>query len=131
MELTDQAGGEAISLYASGVTAGDAARFEATFTSAREDEWTELVADCGKFEVELDKEISNAKFTLAELEEEEQSLERLQRWHRDITARDVFGAPGAAAAEQRLRRCIERFADYTERVFSALHVPDGSVGDLS
>jgi hypothetical protein len=130
LELTDQAGGEAISLYASGVTTGDAARFEATFTSAREDEWTEFVADCGKYEVELDKEISNAKFTLAELEEEEQSLERLQRWHRDISARDVFGAPGAADAEQRLRHCTERFADYTERVFSALHVPDGSPGDV-
>jgi hypothetical protein len=36
------------------------------------------------------------KFTLAELEEEEQSLERLRRWYRDIRARDVFGAPDAA-----------------------------------
>ena len=30
---------------------------------------------------------------MAELEEEEHSLDRLRRWHRDITARDVFGAP--------------------------------------
>lgn len=130
LELTDQAGGEVISLYASGITASDEARLESTFTSAREDEWAEFVADCGKYEVELDKEISNAKFTLAELEEEGQSLERLQRWHRDIMARDVFGAPGAAEAERQLQHCIERFADYTERVFSALHMParpDGGI----
>lgn len=130
LELSDRAGGEVVSLHASGVTAADSYRFQAMFTSAREDEWTEFVADSGKYELELDKEISNAKFTLAELEEEEQSLDRLRRWHRDITARDVFGSPSAPEAERRLQRCTARFADYTERVFSALHVPDGSVGDV-
>ncbi len=124
LELTESAGGEAISLHASGVSAGDAARFEAMFTAAREDDWSEFVADCGKYEAELDKEIRNAKFTLAELEEEEQSLERLRRWHRDIKARDVFAAPTAAEASRRLQHCADRFADYTERVFAALHAPD-------
>ncbi|MFD4439963.1 Chromate resistance protein ChrB [Nocardia sp. NPDC058519] len=128
VELTEKAGGEAISLHASGASTADATRFEAMFTAAREEEWSEFVADCGKYEVELDKEIRNAKFTLAELEEEEQSLERLRRWHRDIKARDVFGAPKAAAATQRLQYCAERFADYTERVFAALHAPDPSAG---
>ncbi|MEU4710908.1 Chromate resistance protein ChrB [Nocardia salmonicida] len=126
LELTEGAGGEAISLHASGVSAGDTARFEAMFTAAREDDWSEFVADCGKYEAELDKEIRTAKFTLAELEEEEQSLERLRRWHRDVKARDVFGAPSAAEAARRLQHCTERFADYTERVFAALHAPDPS-----
>ena len=40
---------------------------------------------------------------MAELEEEEQSLERLRRWHRDLTARDVFGTPEAAEAGERLK----------------------------
>ncbi|MFD6159877.1 Chromate resistance protein ChrB [Nocardia sp. NPDC060256] len=126
LELTETAGGETISLRASGTTVADAARFQAMFTAAREDEWTEYLADCAKYEAELDKEIRNAKFTLAELEEEEQSLERLRRWHRDIKARDVFTAPTAAEATKRLQHCAERFADYTERVFAALHAPDFS-----
>ena len=58
---------------------------------------------------------------MAELEEEEHSLERLRRWHRELTARDVFGAPTAAEAGQQLKHCTERLADYTERVFAALH----------
>ena len=58
---------------------------------------------------------------MAELEEEEHSLERLRRWHRELTSRDVFGAPTAAEAGQQLKHCTERFADYTERVFAALH----------
>ncbi len=43
-------------------------------------------------------EIATEKFTLAELDEEEQSLERLRRWHREVTLRDVFGVPSALAA---------------------------------
>lgn len=84
-------------------------------------DWAEFLADCGKFEDELAKEIRTAKFTLAELEEEEQSLERLRRWHRDLTARDVFGAPQAAEAGKRLAQCTTACEDYTERVFRALH----------
>ena len=94
---------------------------EALFTAERNEEWAEFLAECAKFDAEIDKEIATGKFTVAELEEEEQSLERLRRWHRDIMARDVFVAPAAADADQQLKSCAERLADYTERVFAALH----------
>ncbi len=119
--LVDRGDGEAVVLEATGRSEVDAARLEALFTAAREAEWTEFLADCAKYEAELDNETATAKFTLAELEEEEQSLERLRRWHRDLRARDLFGAPSAAAAEQRLKGCAERLEDYTERVFHHLH----------
>jgi hypothetical protein len=38
-----------------------------------------------------------------------------------LTARDVFGATSATEADQQLKHCTERLADYTERVFNALH----------
>ncbi|MEN0138277.1 MAG: Chromate resistance protein ChrB, partial [Rhodococcus sp. (in: high G+C Gram-positive bacteria)] len=63
------------------------------------------------------------KFTLAELEEEEQSLERLRRWHRDLKARDVFGARNADEATARLQHCTRRFEDYAERVIASVHTP--------
>ncbi|MFB8128635.1 Chromate resistance protein ChrB [Streptomyces mirabilis] len=119
--LTEQAGGQAVSLNASGRSSKDAARFQAMFTAARSADWAEFLADCGKFEQELAKEIRIAKFTLAELEEEEQSLERLRRWHRDVTARDVFGAPEAAEAGRRLKECTAACEDYAEQVFATLH----------
>ncbi|MFJ2717949.1 Chromate resistance protein ChrB [Streptomyces sp. NPDC087437] len=66
-----------------------------------------------------------AKFTPAELEEEEQSLERLRRRHRDLTARDVFGTPEAARAGERIKQCVAACEDYAERVLAALHqVPE-------
>lgn len=121
IELARRGEGEVVVLDAAGRAARDGARLEALFTAERDEEWTEFLGDCGKFEAEIDKEISKRKFTMAELEEEEQSLERLRRWHRDLKARDVFGAPSAAEAEQRLKRCVERLAGYTEQVFQALH----------
>ena len=113
----------AVLLDAAGRDEANAARLEGLFTAARQAEWAEFVADCGKYEAELDKEIHTQKFTLAELDEEEQSLDRLRRWYRDIKLRDLFGAPAAAEAEQRLKHCAERLEDYADRVYQAVHQP--------
>jgi hypothetical protein len=121
VELAERGDGEVLVLSASGRTGADAARLETLFTADRAEEWAEFLTECDRFDAEIDKEIRTGKYTLAELEEEEQSLERLRRWHRDITARDVFAAAAAADATQRLKHCAERLADYTERVFAALH----------
>lgn len=121
LELAGRGDGEVIVLHATGRDQTDTARLTDLFTGARQAEWAEFVADCGKFDAEIDAEIAKGKFTLAELEEEEQSLERLRRWYRELATRDVFGAPTAAEAGQQLKHCTERLADYTERVFRAVH----------
>ena len=121
VELAGRGAGEVIVLRAAGRGAADAARLTALFAQARQAEWAEFIADCGKFDAEIDSEIAKGKFTLAELEEEEQSLERLRRWHRELATRDVFAAPNAAEAGQQLKHCAERLADYTDRVFRAIH----------
>ena len=64
-----------------------------------------------------------AKFTLAELDEEEQNHERLRRWFRELRAKDVFGAPSAHLAERRLKECAEALEDYAERVYEARQQP--------
>jgi len=120
-ELAARGGGELVVLRAFGRDERDAAWLESSFTELRQQEWAEFVADCGKFDAEIDKELALQKFTMAELEEEEQSLDRLRRWYRDLAARDVFGAPLAADAQLQLKQCEERLAEFTERVFTALH----------
>lgn len=103
------------------VTPTEATRsaLEAAYTAAREEEWAEFVAECDKFDAEIAKEVAKEKFTLAEFDEEEQNLERLRRWHRQIRARDLFVAASAEAAERRLKGCTEALEDYAERVFRA------------
>ncbi|MGN6103709.1 MAG: Chromate resistance protein ChrB [Kofleriaceae bacterium] len=89
------------------------------FAAVRRDEWAEFVADCGKFSDELDREIAKGKFTFGELEEEEQSLERLRRWHRELQRRDALGLVEAVEATRTLDAVSEKLADYSERVFAA------------
>jgi hypothetical protein len=105
-----------------------AAQLESLFTAQREAEWAEFTADCGKYEAELAGEVAKGKLTLAELDEEEQSLERLRRWYRAIRARDLFGAPGAADAERRLKECAEALERFAGQVYQAREHPAGGPG---
>lgn len=91
--------------------------FREAFAAARVEEWTEFTADCGKFENEIGKEISSGKFTFAELEEEEQSLERLRRWYRDLKSRDVLHLPEAETAAERLAGCSRVLEGYAAQVY--------------
>ncbi len=121
IRLAERGDGEIVLLDAVGRDEVNTARLEALFTAAREAEWAEFAADCGKYEAELNKEVRTQKLTLAELDEEEQSLERLRRWYRDIKVRDLFGTPSAVEAEQRFKHCAERLEDYADRVYHAVH----------
>jgi hypothetical protein len=115
------AGGQPVVLAAE--EEASAAQLEELFTAQREAEWGEFVSDCGKYEAELAGEVAKGKLTLAELDEEEQSLDRLRRWYRTIKARDLFGAPGAAAAERRLKECAGALESFAEQVYQARDRP--------
>ncbi|GAA4360834.1 Chromate resistance protein ChrB [Paeniglutamicibacter cryotolerans] len=91
------------------------------FQAVRVDEWTEFLANCGKFEDETAREVAKKKFTFAELEEEEQSLDRLRGWYRDLKKRDVLELPEAKAAEERLQACVIVLEQHAERVYAAVH----------
>lgn len=99
----------------------DAVRLRELFAAARADEWTEFAADCGKFTDEIAKETVKRKFTLAELEEEEQSLDRLRRWFRAIRTKDVFGSPASAGAEQKLGECAAALDRFAALVYGEVH----------
>lgn len=118
----DAAGGHPVVL-AVGDDDDSVAQLEALFTEQREAEWAEFLADCDKYEAELAEEVRKGKLTLAELDEEEQSLDRLRRWYRQIRARDLFGAPGAAIAERRLKECGESLEAFAEQVYQAREQP--------
>jgi hypothetical protein len=119
--LIERGNGAALLLDARGRNQAQAERLEALFTASREEEWSEFIRECAKYEAELDREFAEEKFTLAELDEEEQSLERLRRWHRDLKLRDLFGAPSAGPADMQLRTCQARLEDFAERVYAAAH----------
>lgn len=123
-ELVASTGGSLLVLAAAGHTSADAAHLEQLYAAGREAEWTEFVADCGKYLAELDHEERIGKLTLAELEEEEQSLDRLRRWYRELRSRDLLGLPVSTDAAGTLKECEARFDHYAEQVYAALGQAD-------
>ena len=117
-QLVAQGEGDLLVLTTSGQAVEDAERLLTVFSRAREEEWAEFLTECGHFVREIAKEIAKDKLTLAELEEEDQSLERLRRWHGDVTRRDVFGSRSQDEAGTRLRECVDRLEEYAQLVYT-------------
>lgn len=117
--LAEGGGGSVSVLSATSHGDDDVAVLRDAFLAARVDEWNEFLADCAKFDAEIDREVAKEKFTFGELEEEEQSLERLRRWHRDLLRRNISELERAAEAGRSLAAVSEKLAAYSERVFAA------------
>jgi ChrB-like protein len=122
IEAIKAAGGQPVVLTVADEEASTV-QLETLFTAQREAEWGEFLSDCGKYQAELVSEVAKGKLTLAELDEEEQSLDRLRRWYRTIRTRDLFGAPSAPVAERRLKECAEALEDFAEQVYQAREQP--------
>jgi hypothetical protein len=122
IEAIGAAGGQPVVLTVADEEASTV-QLEALFTAQREAEWGEFLSDCGKYQAELAGEVTKGKLTLAELDEEEQSLDRLRRWYRTIRTRDLFGAPSAPVAERRLKECAEALEEFAEQVYQAREQP--------
>lgn len=112
--------GELVRLRATGWGESDEAALAALFTAARDDEWRELATDARRYLAEIAKEHRTEKYTLAELEEEEQSLDRLRRWYRDIRARDLLGSTGREEADALLKESVAAFDEFAESVYARI-----------
>jgi len=117
--LCRNAGGSFTILHASPDDAQSAHALDSAFRAARVDEWNEFLGDCNKFMQEIAKEISIEKFTYAELEEEDQSLERLRRWYRELKKRDVLWLEEAVQADEALRAGSLALEEYARLVYAA------------
>ena len=112
--------GELLALSASAIDEATAVRIRDMYDEARRAEWAEFESECGKCIVEIDKEIRNEKFTLAELDEEEQNVERLRRWDRELRTRDVFNAVEDTDAQPKLGACTAALERFTSLVYRAV-----------
>jgi hypothetical protein len=119
VSLVEASGGQALVVQVADNDQAAMAELEARFTDEREAEWAEFLGECAKYSAEIAKEIAKEKFTLAELDEEEESLERLRRWFRRLRGRDLFGAPSASIAEGRLKECAEALEGLAARIYDA------------
>jgi hypothetical protein len=117
-QLIEPSGGELLVLGADPWTGTDQDRLRSLFVEARRAEWAEFSSECDKAVDELRREIATQKFTLAELDEEEQNVERLRRWHRELTVRDRFAAGDRTTMQHRLDACLAELVRFTELVYA-------------
>lgn len=88
-----------------------------SFNTLRDEEYTEYIHECDKYLQELEKEKSIEKYTFAELEEEEEELQKLISWYQKIKTRDIFNAPEGNTAKERTDQIKKAFEDYGEAVY--------------
>lgn len=88
------------------------------FRSDRDREYDEFREQCQAFLGEIEKESGRRKFTFAELEENEQNLQKLTGWLAKIQARDFFGADQTKAAISELEECRQAFEAFANRVYA-------------
>jgi hypothetical protein len=115
--VVSELGGQTLVLRGEPLAEDDGTRLEQSWEEARRAEYAELIAECEKFLVEIEHEFEIEKFTLAELDEEEAELEKLQRWRTRLRARDVFGSPAAGDADAALERAADALDRYSHAVF--------------
>lgn len=113
----ERVGGETLTVAAQPLDARDAERLTGAWNQARDEEYHELAGKCRAFLEEIDHEFAIAKFSAAELEEEEAELDKLERWRRRIALRDLHGAAGASAADTALTAARDALERYTQAVF--------------
>jgi hypothetical protein len=88
------------------------------FENDRDQEYDEFLEQCEFFLSELEKETLDEKFTFAELEENEQNLQRLKKWIEKIKKRDFFNAKKSRPALVKLQSCRQRLETYTREVYA-------------
>jgi len=87
------------------------------YNEMRNDEYKEFISECKKYLKELEKEISIKKFTFAELEEEEEELQKLKSWQKKIENRDLFHSSLSFEANEFLIKINDSFEHYSEMVY--------------
>lgn len=89
----------------------------AAYNAARDDEFEELVDKCDDFLSEIDTETAAEHFTYGELEENDEELTKLRRWHTKLVDRDVLHAAGGPAARAALDRCVTALDGFAQHVY--------------
>ncbi|MGA9140084.1 MAG: Chromate resistance protein ChrB [Methanocella sp.] len=87
------------------------------FIAATDEEYAEFDERCLSLMEEIRRESGQEKFTFAELDENEEDLQKLTSWLRKIRARDFFGSSRSANAIEALERCRNELQTFEKAVY--------------
>ncbi|HWP79135.1 MAG TPA: Chromate resistance protein ChrB [Candidatus Acidoferrum sp.] len=120
-------GGEAFTLEFSADKDGEQLIVD-RFTAARGEEYEELFEQCEDFFAEIERETARQNFSFAEIEENEEELDKLRLWYEKIAARDTLGSPFGEKAKAMLAKCAELLDGFCEQVYAFTELSDENRG---
>ena len=112
-------GGKVFVLAVPEASPGTDAMIVTRFRADRDREYDEFTERCDAFLTEIAKETGAGKFTFAELEENEQDLEKLTGWLAKIEVRDFFPGERRPQARDLLQRCHRALEGFSAGVYEA------------
>ena len=92
-------------------------RIREAFVGSRNQEYEELIEKCGDYAKEIAFEIGRKNFIFAEVEENEEELEKLKEWLKKIERREIVEAPLHREAIEKVAECERLFEDFSRRVY--------------
>jgi hypothetical protein len=102
------------------------AQIIAELSSARDDEYGEVLDRVPAFMAELRMERDRGRATYEEVDESEADLERFRAWLTKIDRRDYFGAPRRAEAHTAVDECARALEAFEAEAFARDNQPQES-----
>jgi len=87
------------------------------FRESRDEEYRELIDKCEDYFKELAYEIERKNFIFAEVEENDEELEKLKQWLKKIEKRVVEGVTLRKTALEKIKECEKRFDEFAKIVY--------------
>lgn len=117
VEQINSNGGQSISCVTLIDDEGENKKLINQFNKEREEDYKELLEKCDDFELEIEKEIKRENFTFAELEENENEIEKLNIWLKKVEKKDYFNCQMKAEVIGRIQECISLLNNFSDKVF--------------
>jgi len=92
-------------------------RISKAFSDSRNEEYKEIIDKCEAYFKEIEYEIQRQNFIFAEVEENEEELEKLKQWFKKVEKRDVMKPPLRKTALEKIKVCEKMFDDFARMVY--------------
>jgi len=110
-------GGDFIILQSKFTDAESQSQIIQEFNKQRDIEYAEIIEKCNDFFKEINYEIGRENFTYAELEENEDELEKLFKWYEKVKERDFFKSELQSKTEEYLKKAKDMFESFSQKVY--------------
>ncbi len=109
--------GESLLIEGKALDKGQEEQIAKAFRESRDEEYRELIEKCEDFFKEIAYEIERQNFIFAEVEENEEELEKLKQWLKKIEKRVSEGATLRKTAFEKIKECEKRFDEFARLVY--------------